>query len=424
MRIAFFAALIISSLSAPGQADFDRYFTGKVLRFDFMLAGNAEKTTVYPVGFKEEPFWAGSKSTLTDPFGYGNFRYEVFDAEENKLIYSRGFSSLYQEWQTTAEAKIMERSFYEVATMPYPLKKIRFVLSIREKDGNFSSLYETVIDPSDYFIRKEKPVDAASSKVHDAGDPEKCVDIAFIAEGYTEDDMDKFRSDVRKMAEILFSVEPYSEYSDRINIWAVEAVSSESGTDIPGEKLYVNSALNSSFYTFDLDRYLTTRDIKAVNDYAAVVPHDNIVVLINSSRYGGGGVYNYYSGTTVDNPFSPKVFLHEFGHGFAGLADEYYTSEVTYEEFYPLDVEPWEPNITTLVNFDSKWKALIDPATPVPTPPEDRYAETTGLFEGGGYSAKGIYRPQTDCLMKGYSSNKFCRVCQKAIREMIEFYIR
>ena len=315
-------------------------------------------------------------------------------------------------------------SFYEVATMPYPQRKIRFVLSIREKDGNFTKLYETVVDPSDYFIRKEKPVSAASSKIHDAGDPERCVDIAFIAEGYKKDDMDKFLSDVRKMAETLFSVEPYSEYCDRINIWAVEAVSAESGTDIPGEKLYVNSALNSSFYTFDLDRYLTTQDIKAVNDYAAVVPHDNIVVLINSSRYGGGGVYNYYSGTTVDNPLSPKVFLHELGHGFAGLADEYYTSEVTYEEFYPLDVEPWEPNITTLVNFESKWKNLIDKDTPVPTPPEDKYTGTTGLFEGGGYSARGIYRPQTDCLMKGYSSNEFCLVCRKAIREMIEFYTR
>jgi len=424
MRIAAALLLFICSLSASSQTDFERYFTKKILRFDFMLAGNAERTTVYPLAFKEEPFWAGPSEKLTDHFGYGNFRYEVFDAVENRLIFSRGFSSLYQEWQTTAEAKKMERSFYEVATMPFPLRKIRFVLSVRDRNGSFSKLYETFIDPSDYFIRKEKPVAAASSKVHDAGEPGKCVDIAFIAEGYTKDEMDKFRSDVRKMAETLFSVAPFSDYRDKINIWAVEAVSLESGTDIPGEQIYINTALNSSFYTFDLDRYLTTQDIKAVNDYAAVVPHDNIVVLINSPRYGGGGVYNYYSGTTVDNPLSPKVFIHELGHGFAGLADEYYTSEVTYEEFYPLDVEPWEPNITTMVNFDSKWKTHIDPGTPVPTPPEDKYAETTGLFEGGGYSVKGIYRSQTDCLMKGYTSNKFCRVCQKAIREMIEFYTR
>ena len=133
----------------------------------------------------------------------------------------------------------------------------------------------------------------------------------------------------------------------------------ESGTDIPGERVYVNTVLNSSFYTFGTDRYLTTQDIKSVNDYAAVAPHDNIIVLINSNKYGGGGVYNYYSGTTAGHPLSPKVFIHEFGHGFAGLADEYYSSDVAYDEFYPLNVEPWEPNITTMVNFDSKWKKLI-----------------------------------------------------------------
>jgi len=182
--------------------------------------------------------------------------------------------------------------------------------------------------------------------------------------------------------------------------------------------------LNSSFYTFNLDRYLTTQDIKSVNDYAALVPHDNIVVLINSDKYGGGGVYNYYSGTTAGHKLSQKVFLHEIGHGFAGLADEYYNSTVTYDEFYPLDVEPWEPNITTRINFESKWKNMIGKNTPIPTPSEEKYNNTTGLFEGGGYSAKGIFRPETDCRMKSNSTAGFCSVCRKAIKEMIEFYIK
>ena len=190
------------------------------------------------------------------------------------------------------------------------------------------------------------------------------------------------------------------------------------------EKIYVNTALNSSFYTFDIDRYLTTRDIKSVNDYAAVVPHDNIIVLINSTRYGGGGVYNYYSGTTSGHQLSPKVFIHEFGHGFAGLADEYYSSAVAYDEFYPLNVEPWEPNITTMVNFESKWKKMIAKDTPVPTPAEEKYINVTGVFEGGGYSAKGIFRPETDCRMKSNGPKGFCSVCRNAIKEMIEFYIR
>ncbi len=406
------------------QNDFDKYFTDKVLRFDYMLAGNSQKTVVYPVGMKEEPFFGGSKTQLTDPFNYGNLKYEVFDAADNILIYSRGFCTLYQEWQSTAEAKVMERSFYEVATMPFPKNKVRFVLSMRGRNGLFSKLYETAVDPTDYFIRKEKPVNVSFTKVYDAGDPATSVDLAFIAEGYTATEMGKFREDVKKMADILFAEAPFDEFKDKLNIYAVEAVSVESGTDIPGEKTFVNTALNSSFYTFDLDRYLTTQDIKSVNDYAAVVPHDNIIVLINSNKYGGGGVYNYYSGTTAGHQLSPKVFIHEFGHGFAGLADEYYSSEVAYEEFYPLNVEPWEPNITTMVNFDSKWKKLIAKETPIPTPAEEKYSNVTGLFEGGGYSAKGIFRSEQECRMKSNSPKGYCSVCRDAVKKMIEFYTK
>ena len=186
----------------------------------------------------------------------------------------------------------------------------------------------------------------------------------------------------------------------------------------------MNTALNSSFYTFDIDRYLTTQDIKAVNDYAAAVPHDNIIVLINSTRYGGGGVYNYYTGTTTGNQLSPKVFIHEFGHGFAGLADEYYTSTVAYDEFYPLNVEPWEPNITTMVNFGAKWEKMIAKDIPIPTPPEEKYKDVTGLFEGGGYSAKGIFRSEMDCRMKSNGPKGYCSVCRNAVKETIEFYLK
>jgi len=424
MRALTSLILIICALSSSAQSNFEKYFTDKVLRFDFMLAGNSRETVVYPAGMKEEAFYAGSHENLIDPFGYGNFRYEVFDADNNKLLYSRGFSTLFQEWQTTEEAKRVDRSFYEVATMPYPKNKIRFMLSLRQRNGSFTKLYETIFDPLDYYIKKEKPVNAAVTKIYGQGDPQKCVDLAFIAEGYTKAEMGKFREDVKKMADILFAEAPFTDYTDKINIWAVEAVSSDSGTDIPGEKIYLNTVLNSSFYTFGTDRYLTTQDIKSVNDYAAVAPHDNIIVLINSDKYGGGGVYNYYSGTTTDHQFSPKVFIHEFGHGFAGLADEYYSSEVAYEEFYPPDVEPWEPNITTTVNFESKWEKMISKDTPVPTPAEEKYSNTTGLFEGGGYSAKGIFRPEMDCRMKSNGPKGYCSVCREAIRKMIEFYTK
>ena len=424
MRTFIFSALILCTLSSSGQTSFEKYFTDKVLRFDFMLAGNSNKTVVYPVGMKEEPWFAGSHENLIDPFNYGNFKYEIFDATENLLIYSRGFCTLFQEWQTTTEAKTMERSFYEVATMPFPKSKVRFVLNIRERNGNFIKLYETMIDPSDYYIIKEKTVNTAVTKIYGPGNPRECVDLAFVAEGYRADEMNKFREDVKKLADILFAESPFSDYMDKINIWAVEAVSSDSGTDIPGEKIYNNTVLNSTFFTFGTDRYLTTRDIKSVNDYAAAAPHDNIIVLINSNKYGGGGVYNYYSGTTAGHPLSPVVFIHEFGHGFAGLADEYYSSEVAYEEFYPLNVEPWEPNITTMVKFESKWKKMISRETKVPTPAEEKFSNVTGLFEGGGYSPKGIFRPELDCRMKSNSPKGYCSVCQVAIKRMIEFYIK
>lgn len=424
MRILASLALICCSVAAVAQSNFDKYFNDKVLRFDFMLAGNSQKTVVYPVGMKEEQNWAGSMKNLIDPFNYGNFKYEVFDTGDNTLIYSRGFCTLFQEWQTTAEAKTIERSFYEVATMPFPKNKVRFVLSLRERNGLFSRLYETVIDPNDYFIRKENTINAGVTKVNYAGNPNECVDLAFIAEGYTASEMGKFRDDVRKMTAVLFAEPPFSDYKDKINIWAVETVSQDSGTDIPGEKVYLNTALNSSFYTFGTDRYLTTQDIKTVNDYAAIVPHDNIIVLINSNKYGGGGVYNYYSGTTVGHQLSQVVFIHEFGHGFAGLGDEYYSSEVAYEDYYPLNVEPWEPNITTLVDFDLKWKKSVANNTPVPTPPDQKYRKVTGVFEGGGYSAKGIYRSEFDCRMKSNNEKGYCTACREAVKKMIEFYTR
>jgi len=416
--IACFPALSVA------QGTFDKYFTDKVLRFDYMLAGNNIKTVLYPVGMKEEPFFGGSRTRLTDPFGYGNFRYELFDEAEKNLIYSRGFCTLFQEWQTTAEAKVMERAFYEVATMPFPRNKAIFVLSKLEPDGSFVKLYEKEIDPADYFIRKEKPVTAGFTKIYYSGDPAVNVDLAFIAEGYTAQEMGKFRDDVKKMADLLLSEPPYDEYKNKFNIWAVEAVSEESGTDIPGDRTYVNTAMNASFNTFDLDRYLTTQDIKSVNDYAAVVPHDNIMILINSTKYGGGGVYNYYSCTTVGHPLSTHVFIHELGHGFAGLADEYYSSTVAYEDFYPLNVEPWEPNITTMVNFESKWKNMIEGGTPVPTPADSKYKDKVGAFEGGGYMTKGIYRPEMECTMKSNTPGGLCDVCRKAVRDMIGFYIK
>ncbi len=244
MRIFTFFAMALMALTMQAQVVFDDYFSDRTLRFDFMLAGNSTSTKVYPVSLKEEPFWGGSLTNLTDPFGYGNFRYEVYDDSTGTLLYSRGFCTLFQEWQTTAEAKEMERSFHEVATFPFPKNRVKFILDIRGRDGKFTRLYETTIDPESYFIIREKPEAALASRIYGSGDPHTSLDIAFVAEGYTREEMGKFRSDVRRMADIMFSELPFDKYRERINIWAIEAPSQESGTDVPGEGIYVNTVLS------------------------------------------------------------------------------------------------------------------------------------------------------------------------------------
>ena len=260
------------------------------------------------------------------------------------------------------------------------------------------------------FIFKGKIKPVPITHIIQSGSPENCVDIAFIAEGYTFDQMNKFRDDAKKMADYFMEVNPFSRFKDKFNFYALESPSREPGVTIPGDTLYVSSSVNSSFYTFDMDRYLTSQDIKSIYDIAASVPYDAIFILVNSSRYGGGGFYNNYGVITVDNPWSRVVAIHEFGHSFAGLGDEY-VGNVNYSDIYNLNVEPWEPNITTNIDFNSKWKRMIPAGVPVPTPRTAEYEKTVGMFEGGGYLEKGIFSPYQDCRMNSNSAPGFCETC-------------
>lgn len=230
------------------------------------------------------------------------------------------------------------------------------------------------------------------------------LDITFIAEGYTQSQMKSFQEDVKRMYDYLITQEYFIRYKDKINVWAVESPSDQSGLVNPGKNIWHRSLAGTSFSTFGTDRYLTTLKFKSVMDIAACAPGDIAYILVNSNEYGGGGVYNHYNVSTVGHPLSNKVFIHEFGHGLAGLGDEYYSSEVAYSEFYPLGVEPWESNLTTLVNFDSKWKSMIESGTPIPNPADDNFKTKVGVFEGGGYVSKGV----AQCLIAGW----------KAIRQM------
>jgi len=421
MRGITLILLVLFVLPVSSQEKFGHYFTGKTMRYDFLLAGNSETTLVYPQQIKEEPFWGGSQTNLIDRLEYGTYRYRVFDAADGELIFSRGFCNLFQEWQTTAEAKKRDRVFYQAIFFPFPKQNIKLSIEARNRDGKFVSVFETEVDPNDYFIVRETPQQADVLKVVDNGPARNHVDLVFIPEGYTAAEKEKFNNDVRRMCGYLFAESPFRENQQKFNVTAVWAPSDESGTDVPGEHIYRNTRFNSTFYTFDLPRYLTTSDMKPIYDVAAGVPWDQLFVLVNTDRYGGGGFYNFLSVSSADHPQTPQVLVHEFGHGFAGLGDEYYNSEVAYEDFYNLRIEPWEPNLTTLVNFDAKWKNMLSASTPVPTPRNSKYQHTVGVFEGGGYMSRGIYSPADDCRMKSNGAKGFCPVCQAAIQRAIDW---
>uniref|UniRef100_UPI003216D983 M64 family metallopeptidase n=1 Tax=uncultured Draconibacterium sp. TaxID=1573823 RepID=UPI003216D983 len=422
MKLKLVLILSLIPILSIAQIDFNSYFKNKSLRFDFLLGGNSKDVIVYPQEMKQEAHWAGSKTNLTDPFNYGSYRFRVFDMKSDSLIFSKGFSTLFQEWQTTSEAKEINKTFYQAAIFPFPKKEVILKIEARQWDGTFKTIYTTDINPKDYFILKEQANNYESVDILKNGIPEKKVDLVILAEGYTSSEKEKFINDAQRMSDYLFEQEPFKSEKGNFNVKAVFIPSNQSGTDVPGEHIYRNTHFNSNFYTFDLPRYLTTSDMKTVYDAASTVPYDHIYVLVNTDRYGGGGFYNFVSVCSSDNELTDKVFVHEFGHGFAGLGDEYYNSSVAYEDFYNLEIEPWEPNITTLVDFDKKWKTMLNESTPVPTPRQDKYNNTIGVYEGGGYMAKGIYSPYIDCRMKSNTPDNFCPVCEEAIRKVIRFY--
>ena len=405
------------------QLNFNDYFEAKTLRFDFYLAGNAERQDVFVDCFREEPQWGGSLTHLTDMPDYGEYCYRMYDEASGQLIYSRGFCSLFQEWRTTDEAKTVNRSYSQVIVMPYPKKTIRLELLTRSyATGEFEPLFQTSLDPESIFINRDKRTAYPVTQILNSGAPAQKVDLVFVAEGYARDEMGKFRKDAERFADCLFRTKPFGDRKKDFNVWAVECPSEESGTDIPGQNIWKNTALKSHFWTFGIDRYLTAPDLAVIRDNVWNVPCDAVFVIVNSEKYGGGGIYNYYGIGTSDHAQSCAVFVHELGHSFIGLADEYFQSEVAYDDFYNLTTEPWEANLTTLVNFDAKWKDMLPAGTPIPTPPNATKEPTVGVYEGGGYVTKGVFRPMINCRMRS-NNGDFCPVCQRAIHRMIDGYI-
>lgn len=403
-------------------------FTDEQLRLDLVFGGNGKEQHIYLSGLKAEALWAGPRKNMVPDFVYGEYRLEVRDLASNDLLYATGFNTLFQEWRTTDEAlnTTLSRAFSSSYRIPFPKNRVKVIFYERlREDGTYKELAAFEIDPQDKLINREQENSYAVTPVLNNGHPQNKVDLVFIAEGYTAEEMDKFRSDVEKHMGYLFDIEPYKSRKEDFNIWAVESVSLESGTDIPHHDIWKETAANSNFYTFRSDRYLTAENQTTVCKLASNAPCDAMYVIVNTEKYGGGGIFNFYGLGMSDHRTTPMVFVHEFGHSFAGLADEYfYDSDDTYLEMYNTAVEPWEPNITSLVEFEKKWKDMLGNNVVIPTPVVKGQEQVLGVYEGAGYMTKGLYRPVDNCRMRTNEAAGFCPVCRRAIEKMIDYYTK
>lgn len=467
--LSIFLLSLIASISP--HADFDQLFTGRTLRFDYVHAGTAAEEQVCLDGFRIEGEWVGSHAALIDDTNLGKYLFVVVDPATNRSIYSRGFASIYGEWETTGEAKQMWRSFQESQRFPEPKMPVQIVLKKRHADGAFREIYSTLVDPGSRFVDRSPltPVGEVIP-IHRGGEPEHAVDLLVVGEGYTSAQRDKLVADAERLFAVFFQTEPYRSRRAEFNVQVLHVPSAEQGISNPRQGVWRDSPLGLSFNSFDSDRYVLTYENKALREAAAQAPYDVLVLMFNDRKYGGGGIFNLWATCAADSSEAPYLLVHEFGHSFAGLADEYYTSQVSYEDFNPTGVEPWEANVTAFSDPENlKWKDLVEASTPLPTPwdqaayDEESYAyqdkrtklraagaseeELEGLFrevksitqpllesqehygrvgafEGAGYKAKGLYRSEVDCIMFTRNPRDYCRVCRQAIERVIDLHVR
>jgi hypothetical protein len=466
--LLLFAAWVISSQSQELTPAFDQYFTSRTMRFDYFHSGTATEEHFAVDRVLNDGSWAGSRTRLRDDLNRGLYFFRITDTLSGTLLYSRGFSSIFGEWQSTGEPDWA--SFHESLRFPWPKIPVRLTIEKRDSRNEFARIWSTVIDPGARIVNPA-PLTAAhpSFSLLENGDPSVHVDVVILGDGYTQEEMGKFRSDAASLTDELFSVEPFRSRKSDFNVRAIETPSPSTGVNKPHPGVFNRTPLSVSYGIFDSERYALTLDNRTVRDVASEVSYDYMFILINERTYGGGGIYNLYSTVAADNKFSRYIFVHEFGHSFAALADEYYTSDVSYQAPGVL-IEPWEPNVTTHADASSlKWKDLVKPGTPLPTPwtkteydtfsfgiqkerralraanvPEtemealfEREKESslrmfasnpnrdaTGAFEGGNYMQYGIYRSALDCIMFTRNRQAFCPACTRAISQVIDLYSR
>jgi len=487
MRRLLALLFILTAAVATAATDltaFDTRFEDATLRIDYTHTGDSDTEFVALAELWQQGTWAGSRTRLVDGLDLGRYYAKLYDAATGELVWSRGFDSYFGEWQTTGPAgEGVLRTYHESALAPFPKMKVEFALESR-REGELVEIFRTTIDPADFMIRRDPPpVGIVTVDGHIGGDPHGAVDIAIVGEGYTVDEVEKFKADVQRFTKTMMNHEPYHGHRDVINIRGVLLPSDEAGCDEPSRGIHRRTAVGCTFDSLGSERYMLTEDNRAMRDIAQAVPYDVLYIMVNHERYGGGGIYNLFCTFTSDNQWSEYVFLHEFGHSFAGLADEYYTSNVAYDGFYPEGYEPQERNITALADPDQlKWRDLATTDTVVPTPwdkpdydrldqayqqqrsdindrigqlmrsdgdadeIEDLKAEgeqlswdhqqevdawfaanathnQVGAFEGAGYMSTGLYRSQLDCIMFTKGVKPFCAACRQGIIEVIGRYV-
>jgi hypothetical protein len=472
LTIALALGAWLSALgAAAAQPAFDTVFRDVTMRVDYYHTGGGQEIFALD-RVARDGSWAGSRTRLIDDTNLGPYFFEVVDRATNQPIYSRGFASIYGEWETTDEpAQGLHRTFHESLRFPWPKGPVQVIVKKRDRVNAFREVWSTLIDPASRFVTAAelKPPGKVWT-VFENGAPATKVDILILGDGYAEADLPKFHADVKRLVDALFATEPFKSRRSDFNVRAIDLPTPKSGVNRPRTADFRRTPIGVTYNVFDSERYALVMDNRAMRDIASAAPYDFLEVLINEQQYGGGGIFNDHATAAVDTAFADYIFVHEFGHHFAGLGDEYYTSDVSYETGVTDRPEPWEPNITALKDPASlKWKDLVQAGTPLPTPwdkeafekrsreiqarrrelraanaPESemnrlftteldwstpflagmQHARTVGAFEGASYEAKGLYRPEADCIMFTRDKVGFCRVCQRAIARIIDMYSR
>ncbi len=463
LRASLSLGLVLAALVTTGYSQ-----TPRTMRIDYYHTGNATHEMFSLDRVSIEPLaWPGNPRKTVDDTNLGKYVFEVRDRATNRLVYSRGFASIYGEWELTDEARNMNRTFHESLRFPAPASPAQVILKKRDSVNALREVWTFVIDPKDMFVnRSQLPAPAPLIEIEKNGDPAVKVDFLILGDGYTARERDKFQRDARRLLDVLWATSPFKERRRDFNVWGLCPPSAESGISRPSTGIHRASPIGTTYDAFGSERYILTFDNRALRSVAQFAPYEFVEILTNTRTYGGGGIFGLYGTVAADSDQGPYIFVHEFGHHFAGLADEYYTSSVAYLPS-AIRTEPWEPNVTALLEPENlKWKDLVEPGTPIPTPwqkeeyerhsieyqkkraairannrPEEemeqlfrenrvfevslfareKYRGKVGAFEGANYEAKGYYRPEVDCIMFTRSKD-FCRVCRRAVERVIDLY--